>query len=325
MIQLSSRHSMVIDRTGRQGSFDQERVLEDLTSCFRRCGIDDPWAAETIGQVVEEQVVGHRRETGSPPTEEALDDLVAAALAAAGYGDVAAKYRLLRGIDPLASMATGLAPWRTKRLERVLSAALPVPAEQVAELAAKMEKAFRELAFTRVSDELIVQIGIHLLHSEPRTPADPCHRDSGHWLFPPGSWHEHIAQPARVLCEEDVVQPWPVSNALPRIGLSIDLARSAQHIADLPLTELVLLPGLRDTCRIVRDLMRTMRHRVCLRRRHAAHHPARILLTNTGDALLECLVPMCPRDAKRLRDDIREIVRSEILQPLDFDVFLTER
>ena len=121
MIKLSSKHTLVLDPCGQSRSLDVDAIRADLHRCFRRCGMGDPWAADHIAMVIEEQL--SERDAGSLPAlrETDVQALVCALLDASGFADVGEAYRDLHGGSP--SRPPAALPWDADRLLRVIGGA----------------------------------------------------------------------------------------------------------------------------------------------------------------------------------------------------------
>jgi len=324
MIQLFSQHFMVLDRNGRQRSFSFDELRRDLLCCFRACGVSDAWAAEEVALVIEEQFERGRTDSEAPVREAEVDALVASVLAASGYGDVAAQYRRLRNGEPSGDAVGPFADWDDARLGALLERALSLLPEDREELAGRVRRALVLLGFTEVSDELVRQLGGHLLRNRAPAP-DQSGADDPRWLFPPDFWASAWSDAAAELVAGGVLKPHPVSRLIPRARVDLDLARLADAMGGGPLTELGFLPRLRQVCCELGNLLPHMRDRICQEKPDAHHHPAHLIVRGAAPLIRERLVPMRARDAKALLAEIESLIRADLADQVAFDLIVTIR
>lgn len=321
MIQLFSRHLLVTDRSGECRSFDSDGFYSDLTACFRRCGIQDTWVPETVTMTVEEQMLQRHSASDQPLDEEDVDLLVASVLMASGYADVAAEYRRLRGVDPLSELSRGLQEWDKDRLEMILSRSLALSPARVAEVVERVSNAFHTLSFSRVSDDFIVHMGIHLLCSDE----DASELPQGPWLIGPDMWQLFVSPEVRHLAEMRIFRFWPVSKVLPRVRASLHLPALARQAGDFPLTEMGFLTELVRVGRSLASALNGLREQVCSRRTHADQYPPRVIVEGGGDVIQTCFVPMSPRSALAFREEIRDVLERILGETVTRDILLTEQ
>ncbi len=322
MIKLASHHALVVDRDGRKHSFDFDAVLLDLVRCFQACGVRDSWPADNIALIVEEHME-QRRQAGEPPVKEAdLDTLVSSVLTASGFSDVAAEYGKLRQLEQ-SVVSPPVTPWDSARLARLISRSLPLSGHACIDATARVRAALDVLGLDGASDELIRQLAIHLL---PVSCApDPVEKAQPPWSMNPDTWRFELSPTLRRLLHSGSVKLFPVSQALPRVRAELNLVCVAEAIGDSPLTELVLLPGLRSTVKSLRELLRAVRSDVVERWPHAAHHPAHLIVRGLGVVLHQYVLPLRASDSRELVEEIHALFRREFAADIGFEQLVTFR
>ena len=324
MIQLFSRHFIVVNRQGRQTTFSFDDLRQDLFACFRTCGVREVWPAENIALIVEEHLERQRSEATIPVSEDQVDALVSSILFATGYGEVAAEYHKSRQLGPAAAV-TGLAAWDDRRIQEQLAKAFPLSGEEIRSLAGEVGNALTRLAFGKVSDEMIRQLGAHLMQArttvagQASAPAGPV------WLFPPEHWPPLVPNTMAAFLSTGIVSVLPVSRLLPRARARLDLSRLAASMGAAPLTELGFLPQLRHACNELPGLLRLVRGEIVRIAEHAGRAPTHLIVQGLDQVLRHYLVPLNRRASEALVNDIGDVLQRDVSERVDFELIVTVR
>jgi len=327
MIKLSSRHTMVVDGEGALRSLDLDGVCADLYRCFRRCGIAEPWAADHIAMVVEEQLALRNSENSEPLAVADVHGMVSALLGASGYDDVRREYRQSNPTLEPSPNQDELLPWDAQRIRAEIGHCLPMAREQTARLEAQTMDALGSLGLQQVSSEFIGQLAVHILRRDATVSATAGADEPGMpWLVAPGQWPVLFdAGVTRDLMGEGVLKLYPVSRFLPRVRLRMDLAPLGRALPVPMLAAITLLPRIhRAVLASMGFLEAAWAHVDALL--GAAEAPAPRLIVTHLDALVEGVSsPPSPQQAKELRDEVRHLILSHVAAWHDGRILVTFR
>ncbi|MBT3378955.1 MAG: hypothetical protein HN742_18655 [Lentisphaerae bacterium] len=307
MIKLSSAHSMLVTPGGATVSFDAETLRRELVHCFEHCGVAESWPVDHVLFILQEQLTEQRESGTSSFTEGEVQGLVASLLVASGYGDVAARFIQLREGNPAELIRERFSPVGDDRIAQVLGASLPLSAMSCTAVARQVRSMLAELQFSEASDELIRQLGAHVMHhrsARESGAAELILDESGVANGLPDLAQRHI--------ESGVLSLHPVSVVLPRARLVVDLACFGEGLGDTPLTELAILPAFRSLCRDLALVFGALRSAVHKADPDPSLVPSHLVLTGSETLLADLMVPMSRRAGQLLLRELSLVVADEI-------------
>jgi len=176
------------------------------------------------------------------------------------------------------------------------------------------------LHFPEASDELVRQLAAHVLHH--RVPgeavdvgaAGECGKD------PVAEVIELLPEGVLKRIESGVVSVHPVSRALPRVRLVIDLPRLAEELGVPPLTELSVVPGFRFLCRELIPLFDTLRGTTHCTEPDPLLVPSHLVFVGFETLSEDLMVPMSRRDTRAFFKELSAIVADEVQTPVDYRI-----
>jgi len=322
MIQLSSRHALVLGQEGRTRTFDFEELRRELTGCFHACGVTDSWPAESVVCAIEEHFVRQCQDGGNTISEDELHALVTSVLLASGYPDVAGRYRHQRNLEPRRTTGPRPASWDAERLTAVLRRSYLLTENATETLASSVKKALEQLTFTEVTDEFIRQLGGHILDTgigmKPPETTSP-------WLFSPSQVNGAVDMRTADVSPTGAVRLYPVSRLIPRVRAELSLAHLADSIGDRPMTEMMIIPRLRKAASELRSSLPRLRERVCRERSDAQHHPAHLVVSGLDVVLNDVLVPLSRRGERAFVNDVQIVLQRDLGDLLTFELVVSYR
>jgi hypothetical protein len=259
MIKVYSGHLLIREGSGRR-TFSSEELRRQLWECCQAVGFPQDWLADHISLLIEDYLLDQRLPGGELPSRAEVDRLVARVLVDAGYADVAAEYCRRQRLGPNAWSASH-SPWSAERVQRLLATTVPVTAEELSRLVLLTIQALGSLGFARVTDELVRELGVHLLaQGSDSSAAVTATKPASPWLLTSKQCESLLTPAAADLLRDSVVRLCPVSRLLPVLRLRVDLSRLGTRTASPPLTELAFLPALYHACQAVRDSLTALRN-----------------------------------------------------------------
>ena len=314
MIKLSSSHTMVLDREGSLHSLDLEAVHRTLYRSFRCCGIREPWIADHIAMVVEEQLTTPNTSRAKPWREDDVHAMIAALLRASGYDDVGHAYCGEADLADEAGSEDEFSSWDRERVRREIRRALPLPHVPCETLVDKVLEALAALALPAVTNSFLRQLAVHLLRRESTAGKSASTSDpADFWLAAPGQWPATAEfEPLRAPAWRGMFHLYPVSRIFPRARLRVDLLPLAAQLVEPRLAELALLPEVHRAAAAAGRLLAAAQRHVDQRNGEGQTLEPRLIVLHL-DALIESLQPpLPPRRVGRLREEVRQIIVSRV-------------
>lgn len=311
MIQLADQTVMVQHFDGRCAPFSAAILREDLAEVFAKAGHDNDFTVTGIVETVEDYLHLHAAETleGGFPTGD-LRRLIERLLIQTGMPDVAEEYRKQesgREVEPLVKNAM---PWDCRHLAQVLERELSIDNERAQTLTSQLAPALELLNLEDVSDELVSELGRHLLARRVKTPSDTEQKTSEGILFSP---HQLVAETEPSLLRwlhGGAVRILPVRRILPTPRFVIDADALCRHLGT-PLTELQFLPALHKLGIALRLETERVRALITERVPHAQAYPARVTVNHVEIALRLRLGATGP-SLVRVREEARRLLRARL-------------
>lgn len=302
--------------------FEFEQLHRELIKCFGACGIHDVWTSDSVACTIEEHLIRQGQNGNAPMAEDELHALVCSVLLAAGYHDVANRYRQLRDSGPNRAAGPGVAPWDRVRLTDMIRRSHPLTQEAEQTLTTLVGNALQRLGFSVASDELIRQLAAHLLDMGMDSGSD---RHASPWLFGPDQVNSISLASVLTPTYADAVRFHPVSRLVPRVRAELDLVRLVESLGTPPMTEMMVLPAIRRTLCRLRVSLSELWERLCRERAEAHHHPAHLIVRGLGLVLADHLVPLARRQEKALIGEIDGLVKKDLADELDFELVISYR
>ncbi len=280
MINLYSQNILVTAPDGTDATFDLEKLQHDLLRSFAAAGVHEKWLPEHIAAVVEEQLHQESQKLTGPQ----VDKLIVKLLIDAGYPDVSAQFAGLRGVAEPGSTSLCRTAWQAERVRELLHAQLPISQSAARELAGQVLQKLGLLAFPKVTDELIKQLGQHVLEDQAKVLRDgithqPAGRTASGWLMPPGYWEAFFNDDTARLLSQRILLIYPVSRLFPTVRITLDTLQLARQLAGgRELTELAFTPHLRSSIQVARHAVELLREHTVQLAPDAARQPAYLLV-----------------------------------------------
>lgn len=326
MIRLSSKHTMVLDPQGTARTFDLDAVFTDLRRCFRDCGVNEPWIADHIAMVVEEQLGTAADRRTTMMQEKDVHAMVMSLLAASGYEDVAAYYRERRSLPVPSPHARDMKAWDKTRVNDTLLRLLPLHEQERQNLANQVTGALEQLGFSSVSTDLIEQLALHAVASGSNRDHTPDNGQRKAWLLDADAWPvERCSDSTRKHMTRGILTAYPVSRVLPRVRLQLDLIAGAQEAGNPPLTELALLPAVNRCAAAAAELLHKAVRQLADLHPDGPPMPPHLLVIGIDTVVDDLVVPQSARSRKQLRHDLLTAIQSRLEQDCGDDILITLR
>ena len=126
MIQLSSRHLLVVDDAGDRTSYDLDQLYEDLKEAFAANGVTDRLLVEQIARAVEQQLLELGGAASADLQAREINRMVTRVLVNTGYPDVANCFRQQRQTDEIHDPEAVYRSWDDDRIGRIVGENLPL-------------------------------------------------------------------------------------------------------------------------------------------------------------------------------------------------------
>ncbi|MFO7821918.1 MAG: hypothetical protein R6V56_07705, partial [Lentisphaeria bacterium] len=312
MIKLYSRHSLPQPETGKQLPFDLEKLRQDLESAFQTSGIKETWMADHILLTLCEESNIH-----VPPADDAegienqnsIDYIISRMLVDAGYPDVAHTFAKQRQL-PIPDAAADALPWSPERIENVLRAKLTLSENARQRLVPHIVKKLELLGFRQVADNLICELGEHILSAYAQAERQK-HDSSTGWLVGPSYWETCLSAEAAHFIETGVLAIRPGSDLFPSPRATLNLARLAHTVANECLTELAFFPKAQQACKNAAEAIQQLLQEAATTQ--TAPPPAHLAVTGVTEAVDNFVTASSKVRRKRLREELQTAIRA-ILQ-----------
>ena len=347
MILLASGNMLVAGPGGQPQSLDFERLTADLREAFRTQGLASDWIADHIVLTLEEKL--RSRGHGEPVSEAVTHELLAAMLAAVGYGEVAAEYGRRHQVDPLSGRRRELHDWTAAGVRALLDRTLPLTSGQSLRLTEQCAAALRQLGFLEVSDTFICELAVHLLHrgdgagfAEPfvgspqlqAATAPPAGamslggrggKSQAPVLLPERLWTDRVDSFTRTLLETQVLRPLPVSRLFPRLGLAVSLAALGETLTGGWPSPLTIMTALGRVAPPILTLLGQMRQEYAVALAAFQEAPCHLVFPGFASYLAQGLGPMARRERALLAREISCLLEDSLVARADFPVMLSFR
>jgi hypothetical protein len=319
MIQLASTHLLVSDDQGRKQSFDAELLRRDLSQAFASVGVTEDWLTEHIALIIEERIRSAHDEEERPMSIGEADKLVATVLGAAGYNDVGSEFSRQRGVDPLSHYREAMQPYSLERVSALLRRDLPLGEAQLQLIARQCMELLEQQAFGLVSDKLICELAIHLVHRAPRPADTPRASDDS------DQWQQGVSAATRAFMDSAALRALPLSSIFPRARIALDLAALCAAHESAWISELSLFSAVLPLCQGALELLTVMRDELHERLPNCADAPSHAIFPAYKSFLDSAFADYKRRERLLLSQRLQEFLQAALVSKAPFPLLLSMR
>ena len=328
MIKLYSRHALEHPQTGSELNFDLDGMRRDLEAAFAASGITETWMAEHILLTLAEQSHDQTPDTddddksSTAATDTAVDFLVNRMLVDAGYPDVAQAFARLRNL-PLPTLDLDAKPWSAARVSNLIRATMPLSESARKRLVPQVLHKLEALGFHPVGDELIRELGEHVLASLAKAERSQHEAPSG-WLAAPGYWGGSFPDETGELIAANILKIFPGSDLFPAPRITVDLKRLAQHTGSGDaLTELEFFPKAQVACNAAAQAVEILLHQAGDKKTDTLP-PGHVIIRGVHTSVERFLYRGASKtQAKRAARDLEERIRNVLQQYASLDLIVS--
>lgn len=328
MIKLYSRHTLTDARWGAEKSFDLDALREDLEKAFKTAGVNETWMADHIIVTLAAQSTADYSHNPSGNTQEQADQtkgvdfVVCRMLVDAGYPDVAHAFAELKRMS-LPTASNNGAPWTEARIENVLRDTIPLSESARKRLSKQVVKKLETLDFAKASDELIRQLGEHILTTCAETERKRHHSQAtANWLAAPGYWEGCFAGETAKLITDGILDLRPGTDLFPAPRGSVFLDTLARLCAqDALLTELVFFPRAEKACCQAAEAIRQLLNQSEADR--SARPPGHLIVKGIRESIGHYFQVAGPKQSQRLATELGNGIRLALAEYDTLDLIVS--
>lgn len=328
MIKLYSRHTLTDSRWGLEKSFDLETLRKDLDKAFKTAGVNETWMADHIIVTIAEQSTADYIQSPPGNAQEQTDQtpgvdfIVCRMLVDAGYPDVAHAFAELKRLS-LPTASTNGAPWTEARIANVLRATIPLSESARHRLSQQVVQKLEKLDFEKASDQLIRQLGEHILTTCAESERKRHHSQAAaNWLAAPGYWEGCFAGETAKLITDGVLNLRPGTDLFPAPRGTVDLHTLAHLCAqDALLTELFFFPRAEKACRQAAEAIRQLLNQSESER--SARPPGHLIVKGIKESINHHFQVSGPRQSQRLATELENCIRLVLAEYHTLDLIVS--
>lgn len=263
MIKLyTAGNNQLEQAAGRAQLEELQRLRKQLETCFSNAGIREDWLLDHLLMAVAERVFEDSSETSLSVATKERDDtadelgkIVTKLLVDAGYPDVAARFSHLRGLTTEKLLSSRHHPWDETRLFDLISKRLPLTDQAARTLARRLTVQLQELGFRNISDNLVYELAEHNLDELAQKERRKVSQEAADWLVTPGFWEAFFPSEIARLTRTGILRIQPVSQLFPVPRVTLQCDNLVEEFIEKPVTELSLLPALREVCHNIAEVV----------------------------------------------------------------------
>lgn len=328
MIKLYTADNQHFEQTAdKEVIAELKRLRDELDTCFSNAGIREEWVLDHLLIAVAEQVFEDKQQISQQSISdektaqsEELVQTVIKLLVDTGYPDVAARFSHLRGLTSEAFISHHHSSWDEDRLHKLISKRLPLSESACRDLVKRIAAQLRQIGFQSVSDNLINELAEHNIDALAKSERRKVTIEASDWLVTPGFWEAFFSSEIALLTRIGVLRIQPVSQLFPVPRLILKCEKLIEHRVEKPVTELSLIPALRDVSDKIAEAAEILINQTGGQDKSSNDVQAYLLIQDLEGAVKKHLQPRSKKSKQRLTSELTDVLRATLTEQCPYEL-----